>query len=59
MSKLQWGILAAIALIVLATQLPHHDHGGMPGHETHGVVATDGPSSPGLASVTLAVSGMT
>ena len=58
MSKLQWGVFGAIVLVVTVTQLTHHDHEAMAGHD-HSEPAMAPGDQGGVATVTLAVSGMT
>ncbi len=58
MTKLQWaGVVGALGLGVLS-QIPTHNHETMAGHEHEDVMASMSVDS-GLATVTLAVSGMT
>lgn len=60
MSKLQWGLLAGIVCVVLVAQFWHHDHTAE--EHDHGADLSPAPDEiahPNVATVTLAVSGMT
>lgn len=67
MKKLEWAALVAVAGIVAVTQIPRHDHEGMPGHQhERDAIAGDGQdltarSEPAShkRTVTLLVTGMT
>jgi len=60
MSKLHLGGALAVIGVVLGSQLFHHDHEEMVGHQHESMSATSsGMAEAGHATVDLAVTGMT